>query len=339
MQHPDEGTIHAWLDGALSPDEAARVEAHARECPECAAAVAEARGFIAASSRILTALDNVPRGVVPATVAKKRFDPFVWRIAATLLVVAAGTLVVVRTRGGDSAVQATVADSALLNQASSTSVAIPALAGADNSAATSAPKAIELSPRATRSDAAAKAAPPQREPASSRNFPAGAAAPMLAPAAPLRAADAAAMDRAAEPEPLHVIATPQRIGASVTVYEVGGDTVTLTESKPLALVAAGAGAARQTAGKAVAEPRRMAPAAAAPESRAQSLPAVPAPAAVFSGQPVGSPQSANVITWSDPSTGSTFTLSGRISPARLEQLKLRIEREKAAAAAATKKNP
>jgi anti-sigma factor RsiW len=31
MQHPDEGTIHAWLDGALSPEEAARVEAHANE--------------------------------------------------------------------------------------------------------------------------------------------------------------------------------------------------------------------------------------------------------------------------------------------------------------------
>jgi anti-sigma factor RsiW len=338
MQHLDEGTIHAWLDGALSPDEAARVEAHAKECPECAAAIAEARGFIAASSRILTALDHVPRGVVPAAVQKKRFDPFVWRIAATLLVVAAGTLVVVRTRGGDSRLQATAADSALLNQASSTSVATPALAGAGSSATTSAPKAAKVSPRASRSDAAAKTAP-QREPTSSGNSTAGTATSMMAPATPSRAADAAAMDRAAEPEPLHVIATPQRIGASVTVYEVGADTVTLTESKPLALVAAGAGAARQTAGKAVAEPRRMAPAAAAPESRAQSLPAAPPPAAVFSGKPLGSSQAANVITWSDPSTGSAFTLTGRISPARLEQLKLRIEREKAAAAAAAKRNP
>jgi hypothetical protein len=46
---------------------------------------------------------------------------------------------------------------------------------------------------------------------------------------------------------------------------------------------------------------------------------------------------ANVITWSDPATGSTFTLTGRISVARLEQIKARIERERAAAAA--KKNP
>ncbi len=65
MTHIDEGTIHAWLDDALAPDEAARVEEHVRDCTECAAAVAEARGFIAASSRILSALDHVPGGVIP----------------------------------------------------------------------------------------------------------------------------------------------------------------------------------------------------------------------------------------------------------------------------------
>src|SRR6476620_7117002 len=97
MQHLDEGTIHAWLDGALSPDEAARVEAHVSECPQCAAAVAEARGFIAASSRILTALDNAPRGVIPAAAPARRIDPMVWRIAATVLVVATGTFVVLNS--------------------------------------------------------------------------------------------------------------------------------------------------------------------------------------------------------------------------------------------------
>ena len=65
MQHLDEGTIHAWLDGQLSQDEAQQVEAHVAECRECADAVAEARGLIAASSRILTALDSVPGEVVP----------------------------------------------------------------------------------------------------------------------------------------------------------------------------------------------------------------------------------------------------------------------------------
>lgn len=66
-QHLDEGTIHAWLDGALAPDESARVEAHASSCTECAALVAEARGLIAASSRILSSLDAVPAGVLPGS--------------------------------------------------------------------------------------------------------------------------------------------------------------------------------------------------------------------------------------------------------------------------------
>ncbi len=60
MRHLDEGTIHAWLDGALGAEEAARVDAHVGSCARCADAVAEARGLIAASSRILTALDQVP---------------------------------------------------------------------------------------------------------------------------------------------------------------------------------------------------------------------------------------------------------------------------------------
>jgi anti-sigma factor RsiW len=65
MQHLDEGTIHAWLDGALDAEESARVDRHAAECATCAAAVAEARGLVAGASRILGALDHVPGGVVP----------------------------------------------------------------------------------------------------------------------------------------------------------------------------------------------------------------------------------------------------------------------------------
>ncbi|HXL86302.1 MAG TPA: zf-HC2 domain-containing protein, partial [Gemmatimonadaceae bacterium] len=94
MQHLDEGTIHSWLDGALSADEASRVAAHVAECPQCAAAVAEARGFIAASSRILTALDHVPHGVVPAAHPVKWYNRAVWRAAAAVLVVGVGSLVV-----------------------------------------------------------------------------------------------------------------------------------------------------------------------------------------------------------------------------------------------------
>jgi hypothetical protein len=81
MQHPDEGTIHAWLDDALPADEAARVAAHVETCEQCAATVAEARGLIAGASRIVSSLDSVRGGVIPAkapVVAAKR-QRSVWR--------------------------------------------------------------------------------------------------------------------------------------------------------------------------------------------------------------------------------------------------------------------
>lgn len=66
--HVDEGTMHAWLDGALSTAEASAVESHVAHCDTCSAAAAEARGLIAASTRILSALDDVPGGVIPENV-------------------------------------------------------------------------------------------------------------------------------------------------------------------------------------------------------------------------------------------------------------------------------
>src|SRR5437763_11225994 len=67
--HPNEGTIHAWLDGALDAEEAARVEEHIAQCATCSAAVAEARGLVAGASRILGALDYVPGDVTPRSAA------------------------------------------------------------------------------------------------------------------------------------------------------------------------------------------------------------------------------------------------------------------------------
>ena len=65
MPHPDEGTIHAWLDGELPVDEAAALEEHLGTCDECIAHVAEARGLIAGSARIMGILDEAPGGVIP----------------------------------------------------------------------------------------------------------------------------------------------------------------------------------------------------------------------------------------------------------------------------------
>src|SRR5688500_19715348 len=113
MQHPDEGTIHSWLDGALPAEDAASLESHVATCQSCAAAVAEARGFIAASSRILTALDDVPRGVLPAVPSKKRDFRVLWRAAAAMLVVAGGRLRVLREGGPGPRVGAKAESAAL----------------------------------------------------------------------------------------------------------------------------------------------------------------------------------------------------------------------------------
>ncbi|HEV8236389.1 MAG TPA: zf-HC2 domain-containing protein [Gemmatimonadaceae bacterium] len=116
MQHLDEGTIHAWLDGALDAEEAARVEQHAAECAACANAVAEARGLVAGASRILSALDDAPGGVVPrsATFAdSRRARPArsLWGVlrmtpvraaAAAMLIVAGGTTLVMLNRPNES---------------------------------------------------------------------------------------------------------------------------------------------------------------------------------------------------------------------------------------------
>jgi hypothetical protein len=124
MQHLDEGTIHAWLDGELPADEAERIAVHVGECVECGALVAEARGLIAASTRILTALDDVPAGVMPSgSVASEKparpggpifrrhwYDRTDFRAAAALLFVAGASLVAVKiARNPASSVKAVAA--------------------------------------------------------------------------------------------------------------------------------------------------------------------------------------------------------------------------------------
>jgi hypothetical protein len=104
MQHLDEGTIHAWLDGALPPVEAEQVAKHAAECATCAAAVADARGIIAGAARIVSALDDVPGGVIPSGARgttpavssplwrRLRLTPGRAALAATILVAVSATL-------------------------------------------------------------------------------------------------------------------------------------------------------------------------------------------------------------------------------------------------------
>lgn len=107
MSRPDEGLIHQWLDGECTPEESARIEQLVATNAEWAAAVAEARGLIAASSRIVGALDAVPRAMpkgstaAPAarrdvSQAPRRAAVPKWLGLAAGLVLVAGTAYVLR---------------------------------------------------------------------------------------------------------------------------------------------------------------------------------------------------------------------------------------------------
>jgi hypothetical protein len=376
MQHLDDGTIHSWLDGALSVDEAARVEAHVKECPECAAGVAEARGFIAGSSRILTALDNAPRGVIPAAAPRKRIDPFVWRVAATVLVVAAGTLVVFQNRGSDErpttftdnraplmpppTLEDMTAATAPVTTAPSANGRVGGVSEvAPNAEAVKVPSTLSKSAvvndrravdstsarRPLRAETGGSAGPPT---AVSSDY-AKAAAPTAPEVSASLAASGVAMNRAREPDGLKMVGTRRGIGTTVTLYEVvPGDTVTLTEPTMAtlgAIVTTGANVAarasrteRAMAPQSVARPD--AAAAAAPDSQRgavlQSTPtSTPTPAPPASVRQVEVANGVTTISWTDATTGNMLKLSGRMSEARLQQIKIRIERERAAAAKKT----
>ncbi len=78
----DDGMIHEWLDGELDSAKAAELEALVTLSPVFAARVAEARGLLAASSRILLALDELPGNVLPkATEARPIVRPVAQPVA------------------------------------------------------------------------------------------------------------------------------------------------------------------------------------------------------------------------------------------------------------------
>lgn len=88
-RHPDEGTIHAYVESQLPRAEYEQVDAHVAACAQCADAVAEARGLIAASSRIVSALDGVPAGVLPRSGRRRTWLP-AWLPVAAVGLLAVG---------------------------------------------------------------------------------------------------------------------------------------------------------------------------------------------------------------------------------------------------------
>ena len=363
MQHLDEGTIHAWLDGALTPEEAARADAHIKDCPQCQAAVAEARGFIAASSRILTALDDAPRGVIPVTARERRVQPWIWRVAATALVVATGTLLLVKQRGGERTIASRAESTAQLPAPASANASAPIAAdsAAPGPAAagpmmTSAPavrampsRATGLSVKSAPIGAAnkqpvvldnAEIPPPTREPRTDAGLRSGMSAPAAASAAiGGRAFGAMRGALSAESTPREVGAT-RTIGRTQTFYEIApGDTVVLEEQSSPALqnvVVTGAATARQLQPQAQRTNKTAAAAAVESEQKAEPAAApAPAPAGIApQNAPAGDRHS---ISWLDPSTRRVVILSGRHSQEELQRIREQIQRLRDATQA--KRNP
>ncbi len=106
--HVTEDTLHTWLDDALPDTESARVAAHVSGCAVCQRNVAEARGLIAGSMRILEQLDAPAAAHVSVAPAVAVVGPGVhwqwWQQpalrAAALLLVAGGSAWMVTQRGG-----------------------------------------------------------------------------------------------------------------------------------------------------------------------------------------------------------------------------------------------
>jgi hypothetical protein len=165
------------------------------------------------------------------------------------------------------------------------------------------------------------------------------------------------LDAASEPQALKIVGAARPIGSKTTLYEVApGDTVTLTEIMSAQLesvVVTGMATARtadQSTGKSAPAPATKSAVArtlSAPDSQRAAGAVSSAPAQtvqagsgnVFTSKPANVQISNGVttISWTDPVTRNVMTLSGRMSPARLQQVKNQIERERAAEAA--KKKP
>ena len=54
MSHVDEGQLHGYLDGELSPTEARAVDAHVAQCPDCRRRLDEERALIARAAELLS---------------------------------------------------------------------------------------------------------------------------------------------------------------------------------------------------------------------------------------------------------------------------------------------
>jgi hypothetical protein len=78
MSHVDEGTLHGYLDGELSPAEAQGVEAHLAQCPGCRGRLEEERVLIARAGELLALAAPPDRELPPFRAGDMRPQARLW---------------------------------------------------------------------------------------------------------------------------------------------------------------------------------------------------------------------------------------------------------------------
>lgn len=296
MPHPDEGALHAFIDGELPEAEAAGLELHVAACAQCAAALAEARGFVAAASRTISALDAAPSSawvagsptVVAAPPAPRRaLRPPIFRVpyarAAAVLLLVGGTVVVVDRsgtldRGEDSRTEASFADVPL--ESVGATQAVPEVVS--SAAPASVPRVPALAPRAE-GQGVASAASAKR---------------LVLPELP-ESASASAVLSAPPPARPAEVAAASALGPGVRVsrYRTADGTIlTLTEESSRTAFAEERSVARRSTAQSTQRPA----------DAAMSEPAV------------------NSYRWVNAEQGQSYTLTGSLTVAELESLARRL---------------
>ena len=78
MSHVDDGTLHAYLDGELSPAEVQGVEAHLAQCPACRGRLDEERALITRAGELLALAGPPDRGLPPFRVGDVKPATRLW---------------------------------------------------------------------------------------------------------------------------------------------------------------------------------------------------------------------------------------------------------------------
>ena len=78
MSHVDDGILHSYLDGELSPADAREVEAHLPQCPDCRRRLEEERALIARAAELLAVATPPDHALPPFRAGDVRAPTRVW---------------------------------------------------------------------------------------------------------------------------------------------------------------------------------------------------------------------------------------------------------------------